>query len=142
MITLMAQRPAGGRRAGGGSGQPEPWLVASVRARLADGVVPASAAGVVSAVEAVRSGSGTEGVLALAGPVRAALSGAGPLQPLLDDPAVTDVLVNGPGQVWVDAGRGLRRVDVDVGREADVRALAVRLAVGCGRRLDESRPYN
>lgn len=123
-----------------GPGAPEPGLVASVRSRLADRPGSATAAGVASAVGAVRGGSGTEGVLALAGPVRAALTGAGPLQPLLDDPRVTDVLVNGPGQVWVDAGRGLRRVDVDVGTEADLRALAVRMAVGCGRRLDESSP--
>ena len=35
------------------------------------------------------------------------LVGAGALQPLLDLPGVTDVLVNGPGSVWVDTGTGL-----------------------------------
>ena len=34
------------------------------------------------------------------------LAGAGPLEPLLRLPGVTDVLVNGPDQVWVDPGRG------------------------------------
>ena len=72
--------------------------------------------------------------------IRAGLAGAGPLQPLLDEPGVTDVLVNGPREVWVDSGAGLSRADVDLGTPADVRALAVRLAALGGRRLDEARP--
>jgi pilus assembly protein CpaF len=63
------------------------------------------------------------------------------LQPLVDGPGVTDVLVNGPDSVWVDCGDGLRRVAVDLGGEQGVRALAVRLAAGAGRRLDESVPW-
>ncbi|MEH3075324.1 MAG: TadA family conjugal transfer-associated ATPase [Quadrisphaera sp.] len=65
---------------------------------------------------------------------------AGPLQELLDLPSTTDVLVNGPGSVWVDRGDGLARVDLDVGPEAQVRALAVRLAALAGRRLDDASP--
>jgi pilus assembly protein CpaF len=66
----------------------------------------------------------------------------GPLQPLVDDPTVTDVLVNGAdGGVWVDRGSGPERVRVELGSEAAVRALAVRLAASAGRRLDESRPW-
>ena len=37
------------------------------------------------------------------------IGGAGPLEPLLRDPAVTDVLVNAPDEVWVDRGHGLER---------------------------------
>jgi pilus assembly protein CpaF len=65
----------------------------------------------------------------------------GPLQPLVDDPAVTDVLVNGADGVWVDRGRGPERVPLELGDEASVRALAVRLAAAAGRRLDENRPW-
>lgn len=65
---------------------------------------------------------------------------AGPLQPLLDDVAVTDVLVNGPGPVWVDSGRGLRPVDVGLRGEEQVRSLATRLALQGGRRLDDACP--
>lgn len=68
------------------------------------------------------------------------MTGAGVLQPLLDDPTVTDVLVNGPGAVWVEAGRGLVSVDVGLRTEAQVRALAVRLAMQGGRRLDDASP--
>jgi pilus assembly protein CpaF len=67
-------------------------------------------------------------------------SGTGPLEPLLADPSVTDVLVNGT-EVWVDRGGGLRRVTVSVGTETDVRRLAQRMAAAAGRRLDDATPY-
>ena len=84
---------------------------------------------------------GTGGVLRATDAVHAQLTGAGPLQPLLDAPGTTDVLVNGPGSVWVDRGRGAERVAVDVGGEGQLRALAVRLAAAAGRRLDDSSPW-
>lgn len=73
--------------------------------------------------------------------LRRELVGAGPLEPLLALPGVTDVLVNGPAEVWVDCGGGLERVDVRFRDEAEVRALAQRLAAGAGRRLDDASPY-
>ena len=54
--------------------------------------------------------------------------GAGPLQPLLREPGVTDVLVNGPNQVFVDRGAGLELTDLRFTCEGDVRRLAQRLA--------------
>lgn len=69
--------------------------------------------------------------------VLAELHGAGKtIQPLLDDPAVTDVLINGDDDVWVDAGSGLRKVATTV----DARALALRLATLAGQRLDNAAP--
>lgn len=68
-------------------------------------------------------------------------SGAGVLEPLLRLPGVTDVLVNGPGPVWIDRGRGLERTDLVMGSEEEVRRLALRLAARVGRRLDDSAPY-
>jgi pilus assembly protein CpaF len=65
----------------------------------------------------------------------------GPLTRLLDDPATTDVLVNAPDDVWVDRGAGLVRVPVRFADESSVRALAVRLAAGAGRRLDTAAPF-
>ena len=84
---------------------------------------------------------GLGGAAALRGSLQAQLLGAGPLEPLLELPGVTDVAVNGDGSVWVDAGAGLIRVDVDVGGPDAVRRLAVRLAGLAGRRLDETSPY-
>jgi pilus assembly protein CpaF len=72
--------------------------------------------------------------------VRAELLGAGPLQVLLDDPQVTDVLVNGPHEVWTERDGRLRRTDLDLGDPGRVRALAVRLAAVGGQRLDDACP--
>jgi pilus assembly protein CpaF len=66
---------------------------------------------------------------------------AGPLAPFLQDPAVTDVLVNGPGPVWVDRGDGVQRTSVVIGDERSLRRLAQRLVASCGRRLDDAMPH-
>lgn len=68
-------------------------------------------------------------------------AGAGPLEPLLADPDVTDVLVNGPGPVWVDRGQGVVRSDVRIDDERTLRRLAQRIVVSCGRRVDDAMPY-
>lgn len=65
---------------------------------------------------------------------------AGPLQSLLEVPGVTDVLVNGPDDAWIDRGFGLERAGVRFASEAAVRELAVRLASLGGRRLDDASP--
>jgi pilus assembly protein CpaF len=80
-------------------------------------------------------------VLAVLGELRRELRGAGPLEALLADPGVTDVLVNGPDQVWVDRGDGLSRSTVAFADETAVRQLAVRLVAACGRRLDAAQPF-
>ena len=56
-------------------------------------------------------------------------------------PGVTDVLVNGPGQVWLDRGAGLERCAVRFPDDDAVRRLAVRLAAAAGRRLDDAAPW-
>ena len=84
---------------------------------------------------------GERGVLRARTELAAQVLGAGPLEPLLADPHVTDVLVNSASGVWVDRGEGLTRADCDVGDEAAVRRLAVRLAGIAGRRLDDTSPY-
>ena len=61
-----------------------------------------------------------------------------PLQAL---PAVTDVLVNGPDEVWIDRGEGLERTAVRFPDDDAVRRLAVRLATAAGRRLDDAAPW-
>ncbi|WP_328528310.1 TadA family conjugal transfer-associated ATPase [Nocardioides sp. NBC_00368] len=67
--------------------------------------------------------------------------GAGPLEPLLRLPGVTDVLVNGPDQVFIDRGSGLEHAPVAFPDDDAVRRLAQRLAAGAGRRLDDASPY-
>jgi len=65
----------------------------------------------------------------------------GPLSPLATDPRVTDVLVNGPDQVWIDRGLGLERAPSRFPDDEAVRGLAVRLAAAAGRRLDAGAPF-
>lgn len=69
-----------------------------------------------------------------------ALAGLGPIQPLLREPDITDVMVNGPGEVWVERGGRLERRPE---RFADADALheAVRRVVApLGLRLDRAQP--
>lgn len=80
-------------------------------------------------------------VLALLRRLRDDSAGAGQLNHVLASPDVTDVLVNGPDEVWVDHGNGLERTDVSFHSDAEVRALATRLATACGRRLDDAHPF-
>jgi pilus assembly protein CpaF len=117
-------------------------LVTRVRRRLAaDGQQPTPAA-VATAVRAEHVAPvGDQTLLRLTDQLRSELVGAGPLEPLLADPTVTDVLVNGADEVWVDRGDGLRRVSAALGDEAAVRRLAQRLANACGRRLDDAQPF-
>lgn len=82
-----------------------------------------------------------EGAARRAGRIGEALLGAGPLADLVEDPDVTDVLVNGVAGVWADRGTGLHQVSGPVGDHETVRRLAVRLAETAGRRLDDASPY-
>lgn len=67
--------------------------------------------------------------------------GAGPLEELLNKPGVSDVVVNGPADVFVDAGSGLERAPVTFLDDEQVRRLAIRLAATAGRRLDDAQPF-
>ena len=84
---------------------------------------------------------GAVGARRLGRALRDELLGLGPLEPLVADDAVTDVLVNGDGSVWVDRGDGAQRSDIGLGSPERVRELAVRLASLCGQRLDDACPY-
>src|SRR5207302_8265086 len=82
-------------------------------------------------------GVGAEDVAAMA----ATLFGFGVLQPLLDDPAITDVLVNSAAEVFVEREGELVRADVRFSSAADVSELAHRIAAGVGRELTLERPF-
>ncbi len=107
---------------------------------IRDGMPPTSARIAQVAAEH-RVFLGDDGSKAMEATLRHQVLGAGPLEPLLEDETVTDVLVNGADAVWVDRGEGLVTVPVDLGDAADVRRLAVRLAGLAGRRLDDASPY-
>ncbi|GII30782.1 TadA family conjugal transfer-associated ATPase [Planotetraspora mira] len=116
-------------------------LAEAVRARLSRAGAPPTAAQVAAALRAERAVLGDAEVLAIARVLKAELIGAGPLEGLLAEPGVTDVLVNGPREVWIDDGDGLRRTSVTFPGDEEVRRLAQRLAAAAGRRLDDASPY-
>lgn len=119
----------------------DPELVRRICTALAEDSGVPSVDRVAAAARATGVVLGDLGLLDLVDAVRADLTGAGPLEGLLADPEVTDLVVNGAAGVWVDRGSGLERRDVDVGSADDVRRLAVRLAASAGRRLDDARPW-
>jgi pilus assembly protein CpaF len=115
-------------------------VVDRVSARLVRAGDPPTSARVVAALRAEGVVLGDRGLLDVVAAVTRELTGAGPLDALLADPGTSDVLVNGPDEVWVDRGDGLSRVSVAFADEAAVRRLAQRLAASAGRRLDTAAP--
>jgi pilus assembly protein CpaF len=69
------------------------------------------------------------------------LTGLGPLAPLLADPGVTDILVNGPSDVYVERNGTIERTAVRFPSAAAVAALVQRVVAPLGLRVDESRPW-
>jgi pilus assembly protein CpaF len=117
-------------------------LLDRVRARLAVDPAAPSQARVAALVREETGGLlADDDVLRIVREAIDDVAGAGPLEALLREPGVTDILVNGPDQVWIDRGGGLIRTDVRFADDDAVRRLAVRLAGQAGRRLDDAAPW-
>jgi pilus assembly protein CpaF len=116
-------------------------LVDEVRDRLAREPGPLTPHRVAEALRASGKPVGDATVLEVHETLRRDVVGAGPLEPLLRLDGVTDVLVNGPGQVFVDRGGGLEQTGITFPHDDAVRRLAQRLAAAGGRRLDDATPH-
>jgi pilus assembly protein CpaF len=116
-------------------------LASRVRTRLVEDAREPTSSNVVRAVRTEGGVLSDRAVLELSGEVGDALAGAGPLAPLLRIPGITDVLVNGPDDVWIDSGDGLTRMPVTFADVEEIRQLAQRLAASAGRRLDDAHPF-
>jgi pilus assembly protein CpaF len=147
---LAGGRPGHGLLAGGEgtsrTGGIPPGLVQRVQRRLAAaGGVATDTAGLRKAVTEVLSEDGVLLPSANLTPIVRAigdeLTGLGPLAPLLADPAVTDVLVNGPTDVWVERAGIIERAAVRFASAAAVAAMVQRVVAPLGLRVDESRPW-
>ena len=119
----------------------DPGLIERVRSSLAAEPGVPTPARVAAALRSEGAVLGDTAVLEVTERMRSELTGAGPLDLLLRRPGITDVLVNGPDDVWVDDGAGLQRASVHLGEESAVRWLAQRLAASAGRRLDDAVPF-
>jgi pilus assembly protein CpaF len=114
-------------------------------------------------IEQAREGGGAAGGLSLADEVRvlvareaAALpagerealvervvrlaTGLGPLEPLLADPSVDEVMVNGPGAVWVERGGRIEATGIAFADDAELMHAVERILAPLGRRVDEASP--
>jgi pilus assembly protein CpaF len=67
-------------------------------------------------------------------------TGLGPLEPLLDDPAVDEVMVNGGGSVYVERAGRIEPASVAFGGEAQLMHAIERILAPLGRRVDEASP--
>ncbi|MEA2068649.1 MAG: ATPase, T2SS/T4P/T4SS family [Verrucomicrobiota bacterium] len=67
--------------------------------------------------------------------------GLGPLEDLLEDETITEIMVNGPGQVYVERAGKLVLTDCNFINDASVNSIIERIVSPIGRRIDESQPY-
>jgi pilus assembly protein CpaF len=66
--------------------------------------------------------------------------GLGPLEPLLADPEVEEIMVSGTKPAWVERGGRLERTEIAFEHEADLREAIERILAPLGRRVDEAEP--
>ena len=66
--------------------------------------------------------------------------GLGPLEPLLADPAVDEIMVSGPGRVWVERGGRVEETSVAFPSVEELRHAIERILAPLGRRVDEASP--
>ncbi|MBI0539270.1 CpaF family protein [Roseomonas sp. KE2513] len=66
--------------------------------------------------------------------------GYGPLEPLLQDDSISDIMVNGPDRVFIEVRGKMRLSDVRFRDAAQVANIAQKMAAAVGRRVDESSP--
>ena len=67
--------------------------------------------------------------------------GLGPLEPLLKDESVNDILVNGPNRIFVERGGKLELTDITFKDERHLLRIIDKIVSAVGRRVDESNPY-
>lgn len=72
--------------------------------------------------------------------IRDEMLGLGPIEPLLQDDSITEIMVNGPKKVFVERLGKLERTDVQFHDNAHIMNIAERILTPLGRRIDESSP--
>lgn len=73
--------------------------------------------------------------------IAAEILGMGPLQPLLDDETITEVMVNGAKNIYIERAGKIQRVPISFENDDHVMRIIDRIVAPMGRRIDESSPY-
>lgn len=127
-------------------GDPAPWSDLARRAHEQALALPVEALGAEHVVRSVRTIVGALAPMATDGDrddvvaqVVHRLRGLGPLEPLLGLAGVSDIMVNGPGRVWIERHGRLLPTEVEVDA-ATLDHLVERIVAPLGRRLDRSSP--
>ena len=122
-------------------------LAGSLRDRLVAGAGEAAAGGGDDAQASIRALVDREAALLdpadraeLVARVCERSFGLGPLEPLLRDPQVDEIMVNGTGPVWVERGGRVEPSAVAFATEAELRHAIERILAPLGRRVDEAEP--
>ena len=128
-------------------------LVARVHSKLLEEVEPKkltalSREEMMDEVRAALGRAAAEGVPPLSGRARIRVlrevfdevHGYGPIQPLIEDPSLTEIMVNGPDQVWAERDGKLFLTDLRFRNDAHVLRIIDRIVTPLGRRVDESSP--
>src|SRR5205814_2019282 len=76
----------------------------------------------------------------LLGALLADILGYGPLDVLLADEAISDIMVNGPQKVYIERGNKMQRVAIRFDSDSHLMQVIQRIVTGVGRRVDESSP--
>ncbi len=66
--------------------------------------------------------------------------GFGAIQPLLDDPNITEIMINGPKQIFVEKKGKIERVRIQIEDDQELRRIIDRIIEPLGRHIDENRP--
>lgn len=116
-------------------------LVEVVHRRVVDTMqhLPMPAADIAAIVRALAPLTPTDVVDGVVERVAARVHGLGPLEPLLADPSVSEVMINGPGPVWIERGGNVSRSAVSLDRAA-VNLVIERIVSPLGRRVDQLTP--
>ncbi len=68
------------------------------------------------------------------------ITGFGPLEPLLNDPTITEVMVNGPNHIYIERAGKIPRVESGFLNDEHVLRIIDRIITPLGRRIDETSP--
>jgi pilus assembly protein CpaF len=139
--------------AGGLTRQERLELVSRVHAKLLEEVEPKRLTALprermMDEIRAALDRASDEGMPALSGRARIRVlrevydevSGYGPIQPLIEDPTLTEIMVNGPEQVYAERDGKLFLTDIRFRDDAHVLRIIDRIVTPLGRRIDEASP--